>query len=318
LDVSKSASVIDWLLEVDQPAVRYRTLLDLAGLSENNSDVKESRSQITKRGWVASILSRQKPGGYWESSDSLYRPKYTATNWMALVLSDLGVTRDDSRISKMAELFLRKWMDEDGENIFTSEVCIVGNTARFMTRFGYYDDRRTRRLFARLVEDQKEDGGWHCRESSRGTLDCWEALAAFAAIPKQSRTRAMKNAIERGAEFYLERALFKEDGAKYRPWFRLHYPVHYYYDILVGLDVITSLGYGEDRRVKPALELLSLKGRSGKWCLERIHPDPPSYAWGVHNRRHRTNPFALEPIGQPSKWITLTALKVLKRTSGAH
>jgi len=309
--------VINWLLEDDQPAVRYRTLLELVGLQEDDPDVVKSHSDIVKKGWAADILNRQRKGGYWESDSSLYRPKYTATNWMAIILSDLGLTKDDPRIADTAELFLKSWMDESKENVFSDEVCIVGNAARFMTRFGYYDDGRTRKLFARLLDDQRDDGGWHCFASREGTLDCWEALGAFAAIPKQRRNRRMKKSIDRGAEFYLERALFKEGKSQYRPWLRLHYPVHYYYDILVGLDVITGLGYGDDSRLRPALEILRRKCQSGRWCMERVHPDPPSYSWGVHNRLQRTNPFSLEKTGHPSKWITLTALKVVKRVQEA-
>jgi hypothetical protein len=308
---------MSWLLEEDQPAVRYRALTDLLGLSEDHRSVKKARSEIPKRGWASDILRRRKPGGYWESGKDLYRPKYTATNWMALVLSDLGMTKDDSRIAETAELFFKEWMDDKKENIFKDEVCIVGNAARFMTRFGYYDDPRTRRLFDRLLEDQKEDGGWHCWDPAKGTLDCWEAMVAFAAIPRGNLTRRVKSSIERGAAFYLERKLFQE-GERYRPWFRLHYPVHYYYDILVGLDVITALGFGGDERLKPALEILNRKRRNGRWPLERVHPDPPSYAWGKGNRRRKTKPFALEEVGRPSKWLTLTALRVQKRVAEAQ
>jgi hypothetical protein len=309
---------MSWLLEEDQPAVRYRALTDLLGLPEDHPSVKKARSEIPKRGWASDILRRRKPGGYWESGNDLYRPKYTATNWMALVLSDLGMTKDDSRIAETAELFFKEWMDDKKENIFKDEVCIVGNAARFMTRFGYYDDPRTRRLFDRLLEDQKEDGGWHCWDSAEGTLDCWEAMAAFAAIPKGNLTRRVKSSIERGAAFYLERKLFQEGGQRYRPWIRLHYPVHYYYDILVGLDVITALGFGGDGRLKPALEILNRKRRNGRWPLERVHPDPPSYAWGKGNRRRKTKPFALEEVGRPSKFVTLTALRVQKRIEEAQ
>jgi hypothetical protein len=308
---------LSWLLDEVQPAVRYRALTDLVGLPENHADVKKARSEIPRRGWASDILSRQKPGGYWESDKNLYRPKYTATNWMALVLSDLGLTREDPRIAKTAELFFREWMDEKKENIFKAEVCIVGNTARYMTRFGYYDDPRVTRLFDRLLEDQKKDGGWHCWDPAKGTLDCWEALAAFAAIPKKNLTRRIRGSIQRGAEFYLDRKLF-EEGRKYRPWFRLHYPVHYYYDILVGLDIMTALGFGGDKRLEPALKILNRKSHSGRWPLERVHPDPPSYAWGKKNRGQSTRPFALEEVGSPSKWLTLTSLRVQKRVAEAQ
>ncbi len=118
-----------------------------------------------------------------------------------------------------------------------------------LTRFGYADDPRVKRIFRWLVNDQKEDGGWHCFKSETGTLDCWEALAALSALPKSKRTRSINASIEKGVEFYLERALHKE-GKKYEPWYRFHYPIHYYYDILVGLNVLTSLGFAADSRLE--------------------------------------------------------------------
>jgi hypothetical protein len=180
-----------------------------------------------------------------------------------------------------------------------------------MTRFGYGEDRRVRKLYDWMVEDQREDGGWNCEADKPGTLDCWEALAAFAAIPKAKRTAAMERAVERGAEFYLDRKL-SEEGRRYAPWFRFHYPTHYFYDVLVGLDVLTSLGFGGDRRLLPALEILRRKRRSdGAWNLDRIHPDQVPSLHG--ERARRVKPIALEEAGGPSLWITLTALRVLKR-----
>ena len=237
---------------------------------------------------------------------------------MSLILSDLGLTMEDKRVRKAADLFFKQWMAiPSAENIFNDEVCIVGNTARMLTRFGFADDFRVRKLFDRLVEDQKEDGGWHCFESATGTLDCWEALAAFSALPKSHQTRKIRNSIERGAEFYLERRLIREGRKRYAPWYRFHYPNHYYYDILVGLDVITRLGYGSDRRLRPALDILAEKRLgSGTWVLDNVHPDLGVGA--QYTLRKGPTPFALEKPGKPSKWITLTALRVLKRVEEAN
>jgi len=308
----KHRNPIDWLLEANQPAVRYLALSDLLGRGRKDSEVMEAYSSIPKRGWAFDILRAQKAAGHWQSTRSLYRPKYTATNWMCLILSDLGLTKEDKRVRRAADLFFKQWLAVSGPNIFKDEVCIVGNTARMLTRFGYVDDFRVRKLFYRLVEDQKEDGGWHCFESSTGTLDCWEALAAFSAIPKSKRTRKIEDSIERGAEFYLERGLIHESGKRYAPWFRFHYPNHYYYDILVGLDVITGLGYGGDKRLREALGILTEKRRrDGTWLLDRVHPDLGPGA--DYTLRKKVNAFALETPGKSSKWITLTALQVLKR-----
>jgi hypothetical protein len=287
--------------------------MDLLGHGRGDPEVRQTYSNISKKGGASHILSLQKPEGYWQSKGDLYGPKYTATNWMVLILSDLGLTKDNLQVRKAADLFFKHWLAiPSATNIFNDEVCIVGNTARMLTRFGYDDDFRVRKLFDRLIEDQKEDGGWHCFESSKGTLDCWEALGAFAALPKARRTRRIENSIERGAEFYLERRLFNEGKRKYLPWFRFHYPNHYYYDLLVGLDVITKLGYGDDRRLKPALRILNEKRTAdGVWLIGKTHPDLGVGA--QYTLRRKPTPFALEKTAKPSKWITLTALQVLKR-----
>lgn len=311
--MQESDQVIEWLLEENQPAVRYFTLTDFLGRERDSPDVKEAYSNISKEGWAREILKMQKPEGHWQSKRSLYRPKYTATNWMALILSDLGVTNENEQVARAADLFFKEWLATPPmANIFNEEVCVVGNTARMLTRFGYADDPRVGKLFDRLVEDQKEDGGWHCFHSSTGTLDCWEALAAYSALPGSKRTRSIRNSIERGAEFYLERKLFDDGEKRYLPWFRFHYPNHYYYDLLVGLDVITRLGYGDDRRLRPALDMLRKKRRSdGTWLLDRVHPDVGAGA--RYRLGKRVQRFALEEPGRRSKWITLTALRVMKR-----
>ncbi len=90
-----------------------------------------------------------------------------------------------------------------------------------------------------------------------------EARRTFAQITKgMGCSRRITKSIERGAEFFLNRKLFREGVRIYPPWFRFQYPVHYYYDLLVGLEVLSSLGYGKDPRMKFALELLQKKKRA--------------------------------------------------------
>jgi len=111
--------------------------------------------------------------------------------------------------------------------------------------------------------------------------------------------------------------LFEDGKNKYAPWFRFHYPNHYYYDILVGLDVITKLGFADDKRLKPALGILNDKRQTdGTWLLDKVHPDlGPGARYDLDYGG--VKPFALEKPGTPSKWITLTALRVLKRVEDA-
>jgi hypothetical protein len=311
--------VVEWLLKPSQPSARYLTMRDLSG-ETSRGDLEGARRAIASKGWVADLLSRQKPGGNWlAKEENLYRPKYISTNWMLLTLSDLGVTKDDPRIAKSCSLWMDTYSRADGgfdtPGSEHSEHCLTGNTARALVKFGYVDEPRVRSAFELLVKTQKADGGWHCF-GKRGTIDSWEGLSAFAAYPRQKWTRGMKAAVERGCEFYLERGLYRQ-GARWAPWFRFHFPYHYYYDILVGLDFMTALGYTDDKRMKSAVSHLKKKRRrDGRWTLDAVHPDYNNDGkwprwWKQYGKRF--HPFALEQVGRPSKMITLRALTVLKR-----
>ncbi len=224
----------------------------------------------------------------------------------------MGLTKKHPRIAKGMDLLVRKRFLPSGElGRPGSEVCITGNAVRMLLRFGYTKHPHLKPAIDWLVRHQKQDGGWHCFRSPTGTLDCWEALAAFAELPPVSRNPEVLRSIERGAEFYLSRGLTREGPARYAPWFRLHYPVHYYYDLLVGLDVLTSLGYADDRRMRPALDRLeAMRNRDGSWNLDAHHPDSEDPNYRVRGPFY---PFGLEVPGRPSRWITTTALTVLRR-----
>jgi hypothetical protein len=309
--------VMEWLTEAGQPAVRYLAMRDL--LDASAGDLREAWRAIPSRGWVRQILQRRLPDGCWVDGEDLYRPKYFSTNWMLLALSDLGVTRELPWLAESAELWRDRFARPDGgfdtPGAEASELCLVGNTARALVKFGYEDDPKVRSACEWLVKNQKPNGGWDCFGRD-GVIDGWEGMSAFAAYPRGKWTRGMKEAVDRGLEFYLERRLLHE-GRRYDPWHRLHFPYHYYYDVLVGLEFVTALGRGDDPRAASAIRLLKRKRlQDGRWPMDAVHPDflnagrlPRSFL----ERKKELRPFCLEAVGEPSKMITLRALRVLKR-----
>jgi len=313
-----------WLLEKDQPPVRLSALTELLGRPPNDPEVVATRKDITRTGWAKDILDTQLPSGCWFHEKSLFLPSFHGTFWMLLILADLGMTKEDPRVDRACQLWMKRNGSSDGGFSQTGKtnghLCITGNTARALVKFGYVDHPRTRRAFEWIVKNQAEKGGWSCwnfRPPFKGrTLDSWEPLGAFAVYPRQKWTKSMKLACERGAEFFLERELHKQ-GARWEPWYRFHYPVHYYYDLLVGLDFMTALGYSGDRRLAYAISLLKEKRREdGSWNLDANRPEdsPALRAWKKqHPKSNDLTPFVLEEPGHPSKMITLTAMKVLKR-----
>jgi len=323
--VKRDSPVVRWLLEGDQPSVRFLTLTELLGRPAGDPEVKSAKDSITKTGWAKDILDNQLPGGVWASEKSLFMPRFHATFWMLLILSDFGLTRENPRIDIASQSWLKHNATKDGgfsqSGKGNGHLCITGNSARALVKFGYADHPKVKSAFEWLVKNQAELGGWSCwnfgKPPYRGrTLDSWEPLSAFAVYPRQKWTRSMKIACERGAEFFLERELHKQ-GARWEPWYRFHYPIHYYYDLLVGLEFMTALGYSRDRRLGYAISLLKEKRRQdGKWIADANRPEEsPSLAAfrKKHPKSNDLTPYVIEEPGRPSKMITLTALRILAR-----
>jgi hypothetical protein len=316
--------VIDWLLEPSQPSVRYLTLTQLLGKRESDADVRKARARIPTTGWAAEILSRRDPAGWWVRGGHWLEPRFLGTNWNLLALSDLGATREIPEVKASCEYWMgHSPLQGGGVGGFgkgKGHHCYTANMARALLRMGYEEDPRVRHTLEWLVRTAHPKGGWTCRWNKDSpapsrTLDAWEGLSAFAAYPRAKWTPAMKECVERGAEYFLERELHRQ-GDPYEPWYRFHWPVHYYYDLLVGLDCLTALGYGDDPRLGYALELLRTKQRAdGRWILDASQPDPDpeSAAWYAAHPNKRPPPLEFETPGHPSKMVTLRALTVLSR-----
>ena len=323
--MKKDSSAINWLLEDDQPSIKYLALTQLLGRTDRDAEVKRARMELPKLGWAKDLLDKQLPGGCWFQEKSLFSPRFLSTFWMLLILSDFGLTREDPRIDKACQLWLERNGTRDGGFSATGKsgghLCITGNAARALAKFGFVDHPKVVRAFQWFVKNQAENGGWSCWNFGKPpysgrTLDSWEPLSAFAVYPRQKWTRSMKLACERGAEFFLERELHKQ-GNRWEPWYRFHYPIHYYYDLLVGLDFMTALGYSGDKRLGYAISLLRKKRRrDGRWNLDANRPEESS-SLATFRREHPNSfdmtPFVLEQPGRPSKMITLTAMRVLAR-----
>jgi hypothetical protein len=298
------------------PSVRARFWLEIDGRSREDPRVRKAQREIGRSGWAASLLDFQLADGHWvtpgTSARDLYVPKYVVTNWQAIVLADLGMTRSDPRIRRTAEMILDRWSKRGGDlSGRGGEICVTGNAVRTLIRFGYLEHPVVQRSIAWILRTQKKDGGWHCFPSRTGTLDGWEGLAALVEIPAEGRSEPIRRSIERGVDFYLRHHLMDEGRVRYPPWLRIHYPNHYYYDVLVGLRILVRLGYGNDPRIAPAVRWLRTKrARDGTWALDAAHPDLDA-AHGGYVLRRLVFPMILEPLGVPSQWATLEALSVL-------
>jgi hypothetical protein len=144
-----------------------------------------------------------------------------------------------------------------------------------------------------------------------GNLPCaWgaiKAMLAFSKVPDSVCTKDIKSAISKGLEFLLSHDPALADypfGYGNKPsssWFKLGYPIGYVTDVLQNLEVLAALSKAQDARLTRALELIEEKqDDKGRWRLEYSYNGK---TW-----------VDIEEKGQPSKWVTLRALRVLKAT----
>jgi hypothetical protein len=85
-----------------------------------------------------------------------------------------------------------------------------------------------------------------------------------------------------------------------RSWFKFGFPVFYVTDVLQTAEALAEAGYGRDQRLKGTYDLiLSKRDRVGRWKMEY------SYAGKTWSD--------VEERGQPSKWVTLRAMRLLKK-----
>ena len=313
-DVQPSQAVLDWLLDSD-PAIRWQVLRDLTDASDEVVAVE--RARVGAEGWGAEVLALQGADGAWDGR--AWNPGWDSTMHALWLLWLFGLDPASDPAQKALKLVREKvtWKGSgppqcDGNAYFEGEIepCINGQVAAAGAYFG----QDVVGLIDRLLGEQLDDGGWNCEAengSTRGsfntTICVLEALLAyeqtFGAVPAVTAAR------ESGQDYLLDRKLFKrlstgetiaEDRMSGADWAQFSFPGWWQYDVLRGLDYLRSAGVEPDEQVQEAIELvLAKRGEDGRWTLDVTYDGINMLDMG-------------ERVGQPNRWITLRALRVLQ------
>ncbi len=163
-------------------------------------------------------------------------------------------------------------------------------------------------IVARLLSERLEDGGWNCeavngsvRTSFDTTINVLEGLLEYElAGGSTPEITAARRAAE---EFLLERQLLlrlstakpaDEDFLLFRN------PSRWQYDVLRALDYFRAAATAPGPRLAAAVDLVrSKRTADGRWLLDKT---PRGRVWFDVD----------EGPGEPSRWITLRALRVLR------
>jgi hypothetical protein len=291
--------VLDWLLAGD-PAIRWQTLRDL-----QRRPFQSERRRVATEGWAARLLALQDDDGRW--AGGIYTPKWTSTTYTLLLLRDMGLARGNPQALRACRLLLDQGFWADGGINFCpgrakrSETCITAMTLAVAAWFGLKDQRLSA-LTGHLRAARLADGGWNCRAAPGYGAATHSSFHTTISVLEALRQWGDPEACRPGEEFLLAHRLFRSHrtGEVAKPEFtRFHFPPRWHYDVLRGLDYFRSAGCARDPRLQDAIDLLkSRRSADGLWRLARGYPGKIF--------------FELELVGQPSRWNTLRALRVLK------
>jgi hypothetical protein len=325
---------LPWLLGPDpaNPGVRYFALTDLEGRTSDDVEVVEARRAVMTSGPVPAALAAQHPAGYWVEPGPGYYPKYQGTVWQVISLSMLGANGNDPRLRAAGEYVLEHSRSRFGGFSVDGKPggmihCLEGNLAAALIDLGWLGDARLSEALDWLARSITGEGiapadeadasvryyrggnsgpGFQCAANAYQPCG-WgavRALRALSKLPEGAWTPAIRVAIQAGIQFLLSRDPAVADyptpsgGKPSRSWFQPGFPIGYVTDFFMNLEVLTRLGVLDDPRLAPAIQLLlSKQDAQGRWKMEYTYNGK---TWAD-----------IEEKGQPSKWVTLRALRIL-------
>lgn len=313
------ADPTDWLLEPENPPVRYRTLVDILDLTGDDPQVQAAKAAILSYPPVADLLAAQGEDGNWGNPDFYLPRASTGTFWVLTVLADLGLTaevehirracefmfghqRDDGQFCRRRRVPGQGWVWQEG-----GEPCTQARILRFLIQFGYGEDGRVLKGLNWLLESQREDGMWFCRGSQghgclRATLDMLRVAALDFQLASQP---AIAQAAEVVRDLLMRPRMSRYHvGEDWGTWEKLKYP-YFGFSVISALDALARLGYTPaEPKIANAVEyLISRQQADGSWPLDERWPRSPIDFGAPH---------------EPNKWLTLDALRAVKLLYSQH
>lgn len=315
-----------WLLD-SEPWIEFRTRIDLLDQKLDESQVKQAYKAVLSypsisnlidelSEWPGPILKSHKKAGHF-----LHKLGF---------LADIGLKADSPGVEKIIKRIAEHRSPEEpfevmvninpryggsGADEYAWMLCDAPLVTYAMVKFGLRDDQRVQDSLQYLVNLQRENG-WPCavspklgkfRGPGRKSDPCPYANLVMLKLLAQYPEKHNEPVVKTGVETIL--SLWEQRKEK-RPYLfamgtdfkKLKAPL-IWYDILHVTDVLTQFPWVlKDERLKQMIEILRNKAeQDGKFTPESIWMDWKGWEFGQKKN--------------PSKWITLTAQRILKRTA---
>ncbi len=338
--------VIEWLLEPDNPPVRYLALTRLLGKAEADAEVRRARANLMDYDVTRKILSRY--SDFRDDRDERAYWKYSGKYWQLIFLGQFLADGNDPRVAELAEGILnrRTWVNAAGGQCLTAYILAA------LTRLGHGDNvvrQETEALAGRIVAS----GGIDCSVMDYSLLSrCYMAqpklLLCFTQVASKNRSPRLRAAIDLLVNSLVEREVYVYVPGNRKGWAKALEGQPKRADLPTGQTVKQSIsiqretfiaehGLGErapkagwlkfgfplhyNSDVLEAMYSLALADVPFTPRLEKPlrtirEKQTPDGKWLLENSLNGKMLADVEKKGKPSKWLTFFARYVLRHFTG--
>jgi hypothetical protein len=296
-------NAVDWLLAVEEPAVRDLARRDLFG--------EKPRERVLDGAIVQALLAEQSGHPY---------AKWTGAHWRLVSLVELGIPAGEPRALTAYESVLA-WLtgERHRRRIKTIDglarrcASQEGDALAVGVRLGLADDPRVEQLARSLVGWQWPDGGWNCDKKATGYRSSFnESLPPMWGLHEYAGATGAdwaRDAANRTAELFLSHQLFRSvrtGEVIHEKWLIPSYPPFWHYDAWQALVVLGRMDLLRDPRATEAVDLVEeRRDADGLWRGAKTWWRPPGSKgsnvevvdWGSR---------------APSPMVTLNAQRILR------
>ena len=301
--------VIRWLLEEDNPSVRYHTLKEILGYKDDSPEIVQAKSAILLSHPVRSLLEEMHPDGYWLQKnprtnrvvgDGVEYGSFGTTHFCLAYLSELGVDRTNHLVQKAAERYLGL-QQQDGDWL-RHYSCLLGYNIRTFVRLGFMEDEHVQRAMDLLNQTCRKYDGYLCdihegKTRTGSVKSCFrgsvKALLAFSEFPiywDQPRCKQLVN-------YFLGRGDIFQSQHPGIPVNRdvqiQSFPITWRANVYEVLYALSKMGFGSDEMLQAAWKLQ--EGQADSIGRHRLDWTPTQCPWMAGKR------------GELNKWITFYA-----------
>jgi hypothetical protein len=294
-------NAINWLLENENPAIKYRTLTEICG--KNPVEIQDVYNSIWNHKQIIRMLSKQDENGLWHNQSK----GYVSVDYLA-AFAEFGIQKDyrlDNYVDYIINILqTRKTQDE-------LKGCNSPLILRALVMMGYCERKDVLELVKEFANTQLYDGGFTCKrllDKKPERKSCYKAaVTSLLLYAECKRKNILPDNTDKLIHYFTKRDVFYSSDMTKRftdekvGWRFIDnfFPAE---PLRVGLPLIVSalsiLGVGNHPALSEAWELLEEKDiNNGKMQLE-----------GTLTKQ----PCNFGKVGQFNKWVTFYAVLAKK------